>query len=104
MWRNEIRQLQNGIKRRYIVTGNIIDAFRSPLVASRRPQTIYFTMQLRNGETLWGPGLLMPENVQEEKSTDTTFLPFEWGLPLCKVSPSSVKGYGCKSTIYKISG
>lgn len=104
MWRDEIRQLQNGIERRFIITGNIIDAFRSPLVASRRPQTIYFTIQLKNGETQWVPGLLMPENMQEEKSTDTTFLPFEWGLPLCKVSPSSVKGYGCKSTIYKISG
>ena len=104
MWRDEIRLLQNGIERRYIVTGNIINAFRSPLVASRRPQTIYFTMQLSNGESQWVPGLLMPENMQEEKSTDTTFLPFEWGLPLCKVSPSTVKGYGCKSTIYKISG
>ena len=104
MWRDEIRLLQNGIERRFIVTGNIIDAFRSPLVASRRPQTIYFTMQLSNGESQWVPGLLMPENMQEEKATDTTFLPFEWGLPLCKVSPSTVKGYGCKSTIYKISG
>lgn len=104
MWRDEIRLLQNGIERRYIITGNIIDAFRSPIVAARRPQTIYFTMQMRNGETQWVPGLLMPENMQDEKSTDMTFLPFEWGLPLCKVNPSVVKGYGSKSTIYKISG
>ncbi|MDO4462701.1 MAG: strawberry notch C-terminal domain-containing protein [Bacteroidia bacterium] len=114
MWKEEIRSLQNGIERRYIVTGNIIDAFRSPLVASRRPQTIYFSIQrgtvsdsaTGNGAAneTWIPGLLMPENTQDEKGADTTFLPFEWGLPLCKVNPSTVKGYGSKTTIFRISG
>ena len=104
MWKDEIRLLQSGMERRYIVTGNIIDAFRSPLVAGRRPQTIYFTIQVKGGGTKWVPGLLMPENMQDEKSTDTTCLPFEWGLPLCKVNPCTVRGYGSKSAIFKISG
>lgn len=104
-WTEEIRKLPKGVERKYIITGNVIDAFSSTLTL-RRTLTTYFSTQLKNGDEVWGPGLVIADTASDsaEKSLQTTSLPLNLGLPLCKVLPSTIFGAKTRSAIFKLTG
>lgn len=104
-WSEEIRKLPKGIERKYIITGNVIDAFSSSLTI-RRTLTAYFSTQLKSGDIEWTPGLVISDTYSDgvEKCLETTSLPLSLGLPLCKVIPSTIFAANTREAFFKLTG
>lgn len=102
-WSEEIRKLPKGIERKYIITGNVIDAFSSPLTR-RRTLTANVSVQLKNGDTEWVPALVVADTSAADKFMETTCLPLSLGLPLCKVVPSTIFGKNTRAAFFRLTG
>lgn len=104
-WSEEIRKLPKGIERKYIITGNVIDAFSSPLTR-HRTLTANVSVQLKSGDTEWVPALVIADTASDsaDKSMETTCLPLSLGLPLCKVIPSTIFGSNTRAAFFRLTG